>query len=397
MREVVIVEGVRSAFGKRGGGLKDLAGSEIAAQVIQGLLERTNILERGHVDDVFMGSAIEDANTLFLPRYTSQLAGLPFDVSATYVEMQCGSAITAINHAAWKILMGMSEIAIVGGSDCHSKWISCSRYNMSNPKYRDISYAPTIAGLSPIPEQDTNMIQNSDLMGKKWGISRDACDEYAYNSQQRLARAFANGWLGDEIVPVYNPVTGKFITKDEHPRPEVTLEKLKSMKSVYEGGVTTAGNASGRNDGASFVLMMTKEKALELGFKPKMKWVTGADEGYYPNLMGVAAAYSNMKAMRQAGLKMSDVDVYECNEAFAAQNLAVVKEMESVMGETMNMDTWNPWGGAIAIGHPNGASGTRITIFAMKQLALTGGKYACVSSCCGGGMGTTAIFENLER
>ena len=192
-------------------------------------------------------------------------------------------------------------------------------------------------------------------------------------------------------------MTGKFITKDEHPRPEVTLEKLKSMKSVYEGGVTTAGNASGRNDGASFVLMMTKEKALELGFTPKMKWVTGADEGYYPNLMGVAAAYSNMKAMRQAGLKMSDVDVYECNEAFAAQNLAVVKEMESVMGETMNMDTWNPWGGAIAIGHPNGASGTRITIFAMKQLALTGGKYACVSSCCGGGMGTTAIFENLER
>ena len=145
MREVVIVEGVRSAFGKRGGGLKDLAGSEIAAQVIQGLVERTNILERGHVDDVFMGSAIEDANTLFLPRYTSQLAGLPFDVSATYVEMQCGSAITAINHAAWKILMGMSDIAIVGGSDCHSKWISCGRYNMSNPKYRDISYAPTIA------------------------------------------------------------------------------------------------------------------------------------------------------------------------------------------------------------------------------------------------------------
>ena len=131
---------------------------------------------------------------------------------------------------------------------------------------------------------------------------------HGYNSQQRLARAFANGWLGDEIVPVYNPVTGKFITKDEHPRPEVTLEKLKSMKSVYEGGVTTAGNASGRNDGASFVLMMTKEKALELGFTPKMKWVTGADEGYYPNLMGVAAAYSNMKAMRQAGLKMSDVD-----------------------------------------------------------------------------------------
>ncbi|MBR5472226.1 MAG: thiolase family protein [Oscillibacter sp.] len=397
MREVVIVEGVRSAFGKRGGGLKDLAGTEIAGQVIRGLVDRTNILERGHVDDVFMGNVIEDEKSLFSPRYAAQLGGLPFDVSATYVEMQCGSAITAINHAAWKILMGMSDIAIVGGCDCHSKWLAGGRYTMSNTPYRDISYAPTAARLSPIDEQDTNMIQNSDLMGKKWEISREACDEYAYNSQQRLANAFANGWLGDEIVPVYNPVTGKYITKDEHPRPDVTLEKLKAMKPVYEGGVTTAGNASGRNDGAAFVLMMTKEKALELGFTPRLKWVTGADEGYYPNLMGVAAAYSNMKALRQAGLKMADVDVYECNEAFAAQNLAVIKEMETVMGEKMNMDTWNPWGGAIAIGHPNAASGARITTFAMKQLALSGGKYACVSSCCGGGMGTTTIFENLER
>ena len=397
MREVVIVEGVRSAFGKRGGGLKDLAGTEIAGQVIRGLVDRTNILERGHVDDLMMGNVIEDEKSLFTPRYAAQLGGLPFDVSATYVEMQCGSAITAINHAAWKILMGMSDIAIVGGCDAHSKWLSGGRYTMSNTPYRDISYAPAAARLSPIDEQDTNMIQNSDLMGKKWEVTREECDAFAYGSQQKLARAFANGWLGDEIVPVYNPKTGKFITKDEHPRPEVTLEKLATMKPVYEGGVTTAGNASGRNDGASFVLMMTKEKALELGFKPKMKWVTGADEGYYPNLMGVAAAYSNMKALRQAGLKMNDIDVYECNEAFAAQNLAVIREMEKVMGETMNMDTWNPWGGAIAIGHPNAASGARITIFAMKQLALNGGKYACVSSCCGGGMGTTAIFENLER
>lgn len=395
MREVVIVDGVRSAFGVRGGGLKDLAGSEIAGAVIKGLLDRTNILERGHVDDVFMGSAIEDTVSLFSPRYAAQAAGLPFDVSSTFVEMQCGSAINAINHAAWKIQMGMSDIMIVGGADVHSKWISGGRYTMSRVPYRDLAPAPVNASLSPYPEQDTNMIQNSDRMGKEWEISREACDEFAFNSQKRLAKAFEEGVLGDEIIPILNPVTGQTIVKDEHPRPGITLEKLQSMKPVYEGGVTTAGNASGRNDGAAFVLMMSKEKALELGYTPKMKWVTGADEGYAPNLMGIAAAYSNIKAMRQAGLKIEDVDVFECNEAFAAQNLAVIKEMEKVMGGKVDMEKWNPLGGAIAIGHPNGASGARITIFAMKQLARTGGRYAVVSSCCGGGMGTTAIFERI--
>lgn len=395
MREVVIVDGVRSAFGRRGGGLRNLTATEIGATVVKGLLERTNILEKGGVDDFYMGCVAPDQLTLSPARYAAQAAGLPFDVPCTYVEMQCGSAINAINHAAWKILMGMSDVAIVGGAESHSKWLA--KYSMSEAPYRDNAYAPIHDYQSPVPEQDTDMPSNSDRMAREWNIAREACDEFAYNSQKRLADAFTNGILGDEIIPCVDPITGSVITKDEHPRPEITLEKLSSMKPIYPGGVTTAGNASGRNDGAAFVLMMTAEKAKELGYTPLVKWVTGADEGCLPNVMGIAAAYSNIKAMRQAGLKISDVDVFECNEAFAAQNLAVIREMEMQMGETVNLEKWNPLGGAIAIGHPNAASGTRISIFAMKQLARTGGKYAVVSSCCGGGMGTTVILENLQR
>ena len=395
MREVVIVDGVRSAFGKRGGGLKDLPATDIAAQVIKGLLDRTGILERGHVDDFFMGEVAPDENSLSPARYAAQAAGLPFDIPCTYVEMQCGSAINAINHAAWKILMGASDVAIVGGCESHSKWLA--KYPMWNEPYRDLGYAPIHDYQSPVPDQDTDMITNSDRMAREWEITREACDEFAYNSQHRMAEAFEKGYLGDEIIPVFNPVTGKIITKDEHCRPDVTMEKLSAMRAVLPGGVTTAGNASGRNDGAAFVLMMTADKAKELGYRPLMKWVTGADEGCLPNIMGLAAAYSNIKAMRQAGLNIEDVDVFECNEAFAAQNLAVIKEMEKQMGGKVDMAKWNPLGGAIAIGHPNAASGARVTIFAMKQLLRTGGKYAVVSSCCGGGMGTTAIFENLQR
>ena len=187
------------------------------------------------------------------------------------------------------------------------------------------------------------------------------------------------------------------LDKDEYPKPQSTAEILAKLRPVNEGGVTTAGNASGMNDGAAFVLMMSAEKAAELGYTPYAKWVSGADIGVEPKYMGIGPAFSNMKALKNAGLTVADIDVFECNEAFAAQNLAVIKEMENQSGMSIDQDKWNPNGGAIAIGHPNGASGSRITIFAMKQLEKTGGKYGMISSCCGGGHGTTMIIENLRR
>ena len=400
MREVVIVDGARSAFGKMGGELKKLIATDIGAFVVKGLINRAGINERGvHIDDLMSGSAKGDANTRAQARYILQAAGLPFDVSGTYVEMQCGSGITALNHAAWKIIMGMSDVAIVGGVETYSQTIA--KFSMSQEPYKLIPPTAVKLKMSPIPEDCIDMISISDLMAQKWGITREACDEFSYNSQQRLQKAYKNGITGSEIIPYVIPATKKSpeisIDKDEHPRPDTTIEMLKKLKPVNEGGVTTAGNASGRNDGAAFLLVMTAEKAKEYGYTPIAKWVTGADVGCPPRLMGIGPSYSNQRAMKQAGLKIADIGVFECNEAFAAQNLSVVKDMEDSMGEKIDMEKWNPNGGAIAIGHPNGASGPRITMFAMRQLEKTGGRYGVIASCCGGGHGTTTIIENLRR
>ena len=245
------------------------------------------------------------------------------------------------------------------------------------------------------------MIHVSDGMAKKWNVSRSECDEYALRSQQRLQKAYERGITGSEIIPYTIPATRKtsevVIDKDEFPRPSTTLEGLAKLRSVLPEGVTTAGNASGRNDGAAFLLMMSADKAKELGYEPLARWVMGADVGVAPHEMGIGPALSNLKAMKLAGLKVSDFDVFECNEAFAAQNLSVIREMETQSGTTIDQEKWNPNGGAISIGHPNGASGARIAMFAMRELIRTSGRYGLFSSCCGGGHGTTTIIENLKR
>jgi len=183
---------------------------------------------------------------------------------------------------------------------------------------------------------------------------------------------------------------------DEFPRAETTMEGLAKLPPAFiKDGTVTAGNSSGRNDGAAFVLMMTKEKALELGYKPWAKWLAGGDYGVDPTIMGIAPAYAVPMALKRAGIKMSQLDVIECNEAFAVQNLAVAAELEKQTGDKVDFEKWNPNGGAICYGHPNGASGARIGIFTMRELQKKGGKYGCFSSCCGGGLGVAAVIENL--
>ena len=184
---------------------------------------------------------------------------------------------------------------------------------------------------------------------------------------------------------------------DEHPRKGTTMEGLEKLKPVIEGGVTTAGNASGRNDGAAFILMMSADKAKALGYKPMARWISGADVGVDPKVMGIGPAYSNCRILGREGLKVNDIDVYECNEAFAAQNLSVIKQMEIMTREKINMDNWNPNGGAIAFGHPNGASGARICLFTMKELIRRKGRYGMFSSCCGGGLGVSTLIENISE
>lgn len=399
MREVVFVDGVRSAFTNLGGGLRDLASTEIAAFVLKGLADRTGILERGKVDGLFCGNALRDGKASNIARYAALLAGLPIETEAHYVEMQCGSAITSVNHAAAMIALGYADVLMVGGMESYSTMNA--EFSMNDEPYKLIPPIPLASHLAPTKDEDITMIEVSDKMAEKWGVSRAQCDEYAARSQQRLAAAYQNGITGDEIVPFVYPATKKTpeirIDKDEFPKPVTTVEGLSKLRSVMPGGVTTAGNASGRNDGAAFLLMMSADKAKELGYTPYAKWVMGADVGVHPYEMGIGPAFSNLKAMKLAGLTVGDFDVFECNEAFAAQNLGVIREMEKQSGVKIDQERWNPNGGAISIGHPNGASGGRIAMFCMRQLEKTGGKYGLFSSCCGGGHGTTTIIENLRR
>ena len=398
-REVVFVDAVRTGFGRMGGTLKDFYATDLGAIAVRGLLDKTKIEEKANVDSLFCGSAAGDVVTINPARYIAMKSGMRLETSASYVEMQCGSAIDSINHAAWKILAGAADIMIAGGQESYSQLYA--KIPTTTPPYKGMVPMPVKQRLSYLDDQDIDMLHVSDLMAKIWDISRQECDDFALRSQQRAGAAIANGYFKEEIIPV--TIKGKkgapdiIFAEDEHVRPNTTMEGLQKLKPVLgPDGVTTAGNASGRNDGAAYVLMMTAEKAKELGYEPYAKWIAGAEYGVEPRIMGIGPAYSNLKALKMAGLKVSDMDVMECNEAFAAQNLSVIKEMEKQSGEKIDQEKWNPLGGAIAFGHPNGASGARICSFTMKQLARTGGRYGFFSSCCGGGQGVSTVIENLR-
>ena len=397
MREVVFVDAARSAFANMGGGLKKLYPSEIGGFVIRELAKRNNIYDNGKLDAVFAGSAMGDR----VPdpaRYAALAAGLPVETEAHFIEMQCGSGIAAINHAAAFIATGNADVVIAGGMESYSQIMAYFR--MDTEPYKLIPPAAIDRRHCPDDEENIDMIRVSEKMAKIWGVSRAECDEFALQSQQRMTEAYKKGVTGPEIVPYVIPATKKtpevVIDKDEYPRPNTTIEGLSGLRPVYEGGVTTAGNASGRNDGAAFVLMLSADRAKELGFKPYARWIAGADIGCAPSIMGIGPAYSNIKAMQRAGLSLDDIDVIECNEAFASQNLGVIKEMEKQLGKKIDRSRWNPNGGAIAIGHPNGASGARIAWFAMKQLEYSGRRYGLFGACIGGGQGASAVIENLR-
>jgi acetyl-CoA acetyltransferase family protein len=399
-REVVFVDGVRTGFGRMGGSLKHLKASKLAGIGIKGLLDKTKIMEKAHVDCVFLGSATHCAQALNPARWAALDAGLPYETSASYIEMQCGSAIDSINHAACKILAGLADVVIAGGTESYSQMPA--KFSMAVEPFKLIPPMPIAQQLSPVPEESIGMGLTAENLQVKYKISREASDEFAYHSQMRAKAAIEAGKFKEEIIPVPIPAgKGKpdvMFDKDEHVRPDTTLEGLAKLPPAFiKDGTVTAGNASGRNDGSAFVLMMTAEKAKELGYKPMAKWLSGADYGCDPRIMGIAPAYALPMALKRAGLKISDMDHMECNEAFAVQNLAVIKEIESQTGEKIDMKKWNPLGGAIAFGHPNGASGARIGMFTMRELIRNGGRYGVFSSCCGGGLGVATVLENLQR
>jgi len=394
MKNVVIVDGIRTPFGRLGGGLRQFYPSELCGMTIRALVRKSGILERGTVDSVFMGSAAGDAHCTNLARYAVLYSGLPYETPASFVEMQCGSAIDALNHAAWKIMTGNADVMIAGGGESYSQ--RAAKFSMAVEPYRLIPPTAIPNTLSPQKEEAIDMVSISNLMAERWNVSREECDAFALRSQTLAKEAMDNGWLDDQIFPVTIPATRKtpetVVARDEQPR-ATTAEALAALKPVRGSGVTTAGNSSGLNDGASAVLLMSEEKAKELGYEPLAFWRGSAEYGVDPRYMGIAPAYSNVKLLDKAGLKMEDIAVFECNEAFAAQNLSVIKEMEDRAGSKIDRERWNPHGGAIAFGHPNGASGTRIAMYAMKHLWENGGGYGLISSCCGGGLGVSCLLE----
>lgn len=398
-KQIVFVDGVRTAFGRMGGTLRDISASRLAGIALKGLLDKTGILGKAHVDTVMLGSALHCSEALNPARWAALDAGLPYGTAASYVEMQCGSAIDSINHCAWRILAGAADIAIAGGMEAYSQQVA--KFSMSTVPYRLIPPSAIPQTLSPVEEEQIGMGLTAENLQRMYDIPRKASDEFAYRSQMLAKKAMDAGYFEEEIVPVVFPATRKtpevVFKVDEHPRPDTTLEILAKLPPAFvEDGTVTAGNASGRNDGAAVLLMMTAEKAAELGYEPMARWICGADHGVDPRIMGIAPAYAMPKALKQAGLKLSQMDVLECNEAFAVQNLAVIRGLEEQTGEKIDMDRWNPLGGAIAYGHPNGASGARIAIFTMRELIRRGGRYGIFGSCCGGGLGVCTIVENLR-
>ncbi len=399
-REVVFVDGMRLPFGRMGGTLRDMFASQLGALALKGLVDKTKIKEKAKVDCVFAGTAAGCSRSGNPARWITLASGLPIETSASYIEMQCGSAIDGINHAAWKILANNADIIIAGGMESYSQMFA--KFSMSNQPYKLIPPSAIPGMLSPVREDNMSMGLTAENLQVIYNIPREASDEFSYQSQMRTKMAMDNNYFKDEIVPVLikgdKKTPDKWFDKDEHPRPDTTLEALAKLPPAFKpGGTVTAGNSSGQNDGAAFVLMMTLEKAKELGYTPMAKWLAGGDYGVDPKIMGIGPAYAIPLALKRAGLKLSQMDHMECNEAFAVQNLAVIAELEKQTGEKVNRAKWNPLGGAVSYGHPNGASGARIGMFTFRHLARTGGKYGFFSSCCGGGLGVATVIENLQR
>jgi len=404
-RQVVFVDGMRTAFGRLGGSLKDYTAEELAGIGLKGLVEKTKICQCARVDNVYMGMAFHPAQAINPSRWALLYAGIPESTSASAVELQCGSAIDSINHAAWKILAGMADIVIAGGMESFSQLprkyaTSVDPYRLNPIKLLDFQLQP------PSKDKATylpfEMGLTAENLANLYKISRQEQDEFAFRSQALARKAIEAGYFVDEIVPVPVPQGKKKppldFKVDEFPRP-TPMDGLAALPPAFKkGGSVTAGNSSGLNDGSGFVLMMTMDKARELGYEPLARWICSAEWGVDPGIMGVAPAYALPVAMKRAGInKLADFDVVECNEAFAAQNLAVIRELEKQTGQKVVMDNWNPNGGAIAYGHANGASGARIALLCIKELIRRGGRYGTFGACCGGGQGVVTIIENLKK
>ncbi|MBI5604121.1 MAG: thiolase family protein [Deltaproteobacteria bacterium] len=394
MKEVMIMDGVRTPIGRMGGALSSFRPEELAAIALKGLVEKTKI-NPAIVDDVLIGHACTNHAAINIARWAVLKAGLPVSVPAQTVERQCGSGLQTVNSAALAILGGMGEVYIAGG--CES-W-SNAPYLMERQKvpFSLVPNAFITKETGPTPDTNVSMGIIAEILAEEWEISREEQDTFSLRSQERAIQAIEAGYFQEEIVPVTIPQKKGapiIFDRDEHPR-ATSLEKLAALQPAFKkGGTVTAGNSSGLNDGSVAILLMSAVKCRDSGLNPLGRFVSCALFGVEPKYMGIAPAYAVPKALERAGLQLADMDVVECNEAFASQTLAVMKELRK-KGHQVDPGKWNPNGGAIAFGHPNGMSGGRLTLAALHHLKRTGGRYGLVTLCIGGGQGIATIFERI--
>jgi acetyl-CoA C-acetyltransferase len=402
MLDAYIYDGLRTPIGRHAGKLAPLRPDDLAAEVIREVVTR-NKIEPTQISDVVLGcvnQAGEDSRNV--ARFAALLSGLPPTTPGVTVNRLCASGLQAVVDAARALTASEGDLYIAGGVESMSR----APYVFSkadSPYSRDVKMFDTTIG-SRFPNAKVlkqfgnhSMPETGDNVAKEFGVSREQADEFALASQQKYAKAEAEGFYKGEIHAVSLPAKKKdaaptLIDADEHPRRDSTLESLQKLKPLFEGGVVTAGNASGVNDGAAALLVGSRKFGEKSGTKPIARILAAASAGVEPRIMGVGPAYAIPLALQRAGLKLKDMDIIEINEAFASQVLGCLRLMEVDFKDPRV----NPNGGAIAIGHPLGASGARLALTVARELQQSGGRYAAVSLCIGVGQGLAVILERMH-
>ncbi len=396
MKDAVIVSAARTALGKLGGSLQNVLVEQLASQMIRAAITRAGITDAS-IDEVVFGHAKQSSDTPNLARVAALYAELPLELSAYTVHRQCGSGMQAVISATQSIRLGDSAVIVAGGAESMSTapyYIRQARFGYrsgngelldpnteSQPKSQPVEkYGRITMGLT------------AENLAEQYGISRKEQDDFALGSQRKALNAIATGQFVDEIVPVSVKQGKKLVdfAVDEYPK-ETTAEALAGLKPAFKkDGTVTAGNASGRNDGAAAMVLMERNKAFEFGIVPLVRVVSYASAGVPPEIMGIAPVPATRKALSLAGLSMQDIDLIELNEAFAAQSLAVIKEL------AMDTDKLNVNGGAIALGHPIGCSGARIIVSLIHEMQKRKSRYGLATLCIAGGQGSAVILENMQ-
>jgi acetyl-CoA C-acetyltransferase len=394
MHEVVVVEAVRTAVGKLGGALKDLQAEDLASVVINALVDKTGI-KTALVDEVIFGQVRQSADAPNVARIAALRSGIPEEVPAYTVMRQCASGLQAVNNGVEAILCGHADVVIAGGTESMSNavfYLRKARYGLGNGN--SVLVDSLTEGQFRSQPQDIygvfNMGMTAENVAEHCGISREAQDLFSYESQKKADEAIRTGRFEDETVPVIIPQKKResiIFGVDEHPQ-LTSLEKLASLKPVFkENGSVTVGNSSGRNDGASGVLLMSADKAYELGLKPLAVIKGFAAAGISPKVMGLGPVFAVEKVLKRLSMSLDDIDLFELNEAFAAQSLGCIQMLK------LDQNRLNVNGGAIALGHPVGSSGARILVTLIHELRRRKEKYGLAALCVAGGMGLADVVE----